>query len=367
MPVLRRIRRALFGEGGSLLGEPPLAAADLTRVMQQSSRPYGGFYALLVFATLIATCGLLANSAATIIGAMIIAPLMSPIMSFAFAIVIIDRNLLIRSLFTVVTGACLVIGVAFLVAELVGLRIAGSEILNRTQPTLLDLGVALAAGAAGAFAYVRPGVATAIAGVAIAVALAPPLAVVGIGLAIGNETSIDVLKVTFANVTEASGAYDVAIGAFILFFTNLAGIAIAAALIFVASGYGQWKKALAGILVTGVVASFLIHPLDVSLRQIYLRSLFLIQIGELMASDPDLYSGKARLQSLDISYLDEALFVDIDMLAPKDEMERAEERIDVLYQHLIEQHGQVFELRVDIIPVEFATIEKKPSADLSTR
>ncbi len=219
---LARAQRALIGDWKSLV-EQPITAADLTKLMKQSSLPYFGFYVLLAFAVVISTFGLLANSAATIIGGMIIAPLMNPIISFAFSIVIAERILFIRSLFTLVTGVCLVVGIAYLSVEFLGLRLVGSEILARTRPTLLDLGVALAAGGAAAFAYTRRGVYGAIAGVAIAVALVPPLAVAGIGLALGREGTA-VSTTSFAELGLHSGAADVSVGAFTLFLTNLTGI-----------------------------------------------------------------------------------------------------------------------------------------------
>ena len=101
------------------------------------------FFILLALATAIATLGLLSNSAATIIGAMIIAPLMIPIMSLAFSLVILNFRLASYSLVKLVLGVILTVLIAFLSTEIIGFKIPGSEILARTEPTLLDLGVAI--------------------------------------------------------------------------------------------------------------------------------------------------------------------------------------------------------------------------------
>ena len=159
------------------------------------------FSVLLALATFIATFGLLSNSAATIIGAMIVAPLMVPIIGLAYALVTLNFRLLNYSLLRLIYGIILTVLIAFISTEIIGLRIPESEILARTEPTLLDLGVAIAAGTAGAFACSNRSISDAIPGVAISVALVPPLCVVGIGLGASN--------------LPISG------GAFILFFDEL--------------------------------------------------------------------------------------------------------------------------------------------------
>ncbi|PZO23306.1 MAG: hypothetical protein DCF25_00465 [Leptolyngbya foveolarum] len=140
-----------------VLLEKPVSPKKLSFLLIQTSLPSFGFYFMLTLATMIATLGLLSNSAATIIGAMIVAPLMGPIVSAAYALVTADHKLLSRSLLTI-----------------------------------LDLGVAVSAGGAGAFAMTRKSISNAIAGVAIAVALVPPLCVSGIGLGLGSDAVMGV-------------------------------------------------------------------------------------------------------------------------------------------------------------------------------
>ena len=167
-------------------------------------------------------------------------------MSLAHGLVIARYARIIRSLLTILAGVLVVVGLSYSVTEQVGIAIAGSEILSRTQPTLLDLGVAIAAGAAAAFAYSRSSVMNSIAGVAIAVALVPPLAVVGIGLAIGHTPNTDLqysLKEAGLDVKVES----IAQGAFLLFMTNLVAIVVSAGIVMISQGYGSVKRGLFGV------------------------------------------------------------------------------------------------------------------------
>ena len=212
--------------------ESPLPAEEIDALMRQAAVPSRGFFFMLILSTAIATFGLLSNSAPAIIGAMIIAPLMAPILGLAYGIVVVDGYQISHSVVTVVVGTAVVVLFAFLTTSLIGLRIAGSEILDRTSPTLLDLGIAMCAGAAGAYAYSRKSIANSIAGVAIAVALVPPLAVTGVGLAMNRRATADV-GLSFSEIGLYSGGDGIAYGAFLLFLTNLAGIVVVAGMVLV--------------------------------------------------------------------------------------------------------------------------------------
>lgn len=181
-----------------------------------------GFWTLLVLSEVIATLGVLADSTAVVIGAMLVAPLMTPIMGVSAAIVSGWLKRVTTSFLTVVGGVIVAISVAWIVAvwapHLVPIA-SNSQITSRVSPTMLDLMVAIAAGAAGAYTLVDRRVSSSIAGVAIAVALIPPLGVVG--------------------VTLQTGRYDDAAGAFLLFLTNLVAIILAASIVFLISGFAQ--------------------------------------------------------------------------------------------------------------------------------
>ena len=181
------------------------------------------FAVLMFFATLIASYGIIADSTATVIGAMIVAPLMTPIMATAAALVMGRMDRAAQALLIVIGG---VIGAIFL-SWLVGVTFiigiinvnTNAQILSRTSPSLVDLAAALASGGAGAFAISRKDISDTLPGVAIAIALVPPLAVVGLTL--------------------SQGAYDDAWGAFLLFATNFLSILLAGGGVLALLGLGQ--------------------------------------------------------------------------------------------------------------------------------
>jgi uncharacterized hydrophobic protein (TIGR00271 family) len=148
-----------------------------------------------------------ADSTATVIGAMIVAPLMTPILGAGFALVLADQRRMLRSLGFVVGGALLVVAVAYVFGVLDPVPVVAatnSQVAARVSPQVIDLIAALATGLVGAFALVREDVSDTLPGVAIAISLVPPLAVVGLTL--------------------EGGAPDEALGALLLFATNVTAI-----------------------------------------------------------------------------------------------------------------------------------------------
>lgn len=180
--------------------------------ISEASRFSNEFFILLMASTIIASLGLLQNSTAVIIGAMLIAPLMMPILGFALGVIWGDRFLIFRSLFSLIAGSGIAITTAFFLgAMLPGITI-NSEMAGRIHPGFYDIIIALASGFVGAYAYANPKISNSISGVAIAVALMPPLATLGIMLGMFN--------------------FKAAFGAFLLFSINLIGISVAAVLVF---------------------------------------------------------------------------------------------------------------------------------------
>lgn len=203
---VQRIREGVFFEG-------PDVSSRLSR-----------FWLLLVLAGIIATAGVIADSTATVIGAMIVAPLMTPILGIVMAIILGDRDNLLRSLLLVVTGAACVVLIGFLLGHLVSYDVVAatnSQVAGRVSPRVIDLIAALATGAVGSIALARSDIADTLPGVAIAISLVPPLAVVGLTLAAG--------------ATADAG------GAMLLFGTNVA--AILASGIVVMAIYRAWSHA----------------------------------------------------------------------------------------------------------------------------
>ena len=189
MNTLEHMRDAVFFEG--------------PEIGQRLSR----FWILIVLASVIAAAGVVADSAATVIGAMIVAPLMTPILGTMLSVLIADRTNLIRSLSLVVGGALAAIAIGWLIVLTVVTDVVAetnSQVVGRVSPRLIDLLSALATGAVGSVALVRRDVSDTLPGVAIAISLVPPLSVVGL--------------------TFEAGAWGQSFGALLLFLTNVAAI-----------------------------------------------------------------------------------------------------------------------------------------------
>ena len=293
--------------------ESPMPPEELKQNFEQNSIPSFSFYFLLSLATIIATLGLLSDSNATIIGAMIIAPLMNPIMSLAYGIVVGNRLLMRRSGLTLVTGICLTILIAHFITGAIDITIARQEIIARGNPNLLDLGVAMASGAAAAFAYTRKGVINALSGVAIAVALVPPLSVVGIGLSLGNKLSIGLgLSLPEKNL---------ALGAFLLFITNLVGIIFCAVIIFLSQKYGNIFYALKGLIISLIALFVIALPLNFSFQEIILQAQVRQGLNILISSRPEILE-KAIIRSINIRMKKsknsnkKVIYIEMGMFAP---------------------------------------------------
>jgi len=232
---------------------PPGEISELRRDLFGEARLESSFVALVVGSGLIATFGLLNNSVAIIIGAMIIAPFMRPIRALSFGILEGDLALFQRSMRSILVGSGLTIALASLVTMSLDVTEFGSEVLSRTQPNLLDLGVAVAAGAISGYAKVEEKVGDAVAGTAIAVALAPPLCVIGLGLPLG-----------FAGTD-----WGISQGALLLFLTNWVGITLACMIVFIMAGYtpANTPNTRRALSVTFSITLALMLPLGLSLRQ----------------------------------------------------------------------------------------------------
>jgi uncharacterized hydrophobic protein (TIGR00271 family) len=190
---------------------------DVYKQIREGAQPKVDFFVMIGLSAAIATFGLLQNSPAVIIGAMLVAPLMAAIFGLSLGIVRGDVRMLQRAATATLRGMLLAIAAAALLTLVIPDRVLTNEVMLRTHPNLLDLGVALASGAAGAYALCRREVSASLPGVAIAAALVPPLATVGIGLARWNGP--------------------VAGGALLLFITNLVAITGAGGLVFLWLGF----------------------------------------------------------------------------------------------------------------------------------
>jgi len=210
---------------------PPVTKERLGEVhvqLRESSKPDFDYFVLVMLSCIIATFGLLIDSAATIIGAMLVAPLMSPILGIGLASIRGDTTLLKNAVSAIARGAVLAVLLSTFIVwwndmmPFVTLQDLPDEVLSRTRPSPIDLGVALAGGLAATFALVQPQLSAALPGVAIATALMPPLCAIGVGVALGN--------------------WDVALGALLLFITNAVTIAASSIFLFYVMGFSLGRK-----------------------------------------------------------------------------------------------------------------------------
>ena len=246
--------------------ESRIPRKELYQARIASSKPSLGFFVLLLCAAVIATLGLIANSTAVVIGAMIVAPLMDPILSLAFALSISNNKLAKRSLLTVVIGVLTVIATAALLSSLLDVSEVNREMTSRTAPNLIDLGVAVAAAVAGSFSMTRERLSNSLAGVAIAVALVPPLCVCGIGLSMGNE-----VVAVFGRGTVAGLTNQISEGSFLLFLANLIGITVASLFVFLVQRYGSVLQCWRNLVLWLGLLGLLCIPLSSSLHDFSIK------------------------------------------------------------------------------------------------
>ncbi len=188
----------------------------LFETLQSGSLWRFDFFALIGLSTAIATLGLLQSSAAVVIGAMLVAPLMTPILGAGLGLVQGNLPLLRDAAKALLYGYLTALVIGIFLGAVVPLPELTAELLARGGPTLLDLGVAWLSGIAAAYCLGRPGLVAALPGVAIAAALVPPIATTGVSIAQGQVAN--------------------ARGAALLFGTNVVAIVLGAGLAFYAAG-----------------------------------------------------------------------------------------------------------------------------------
>lgn len=249
-------------------------------MLRDNARLSVPFTLLMTLSAMLATFGLFLNSAPVVIGAMVLAPMMSPLVSLAMAILRNEGKLLKASLLTFVIGAGLTLLVAALTAMLLPYEQATAEISARLQPNLLDLGVAIVSGIAAAYAHARENVQKSLPGIAIAVALVPPACVMGIGL----------------------GWLDWAVisGAGLLFLTNLIGITLAGMFTFLCLGFAPAFKVNRGL----GFSLLLIVLVSIPLYQAFMNTVVYQRIEKTISTQTYQVNGK-RVELSNVSALPE--------------------------------------------------------------
>ena len=363
--LVRRRIKAIFlrftGEWRPLL-EPHIASEQIAKEMKAASFPTTSFFVLLALSSAIATFGLLANSAPAIIGAMIIAPLMTPIMGLSYGVVQTSWSQIVRSAMTVFLGVVVVMAISFLSARYIEIKVAGTEMLSRAFPSLLDLGVAIAAGAAGAFSLSRESIKNSLAGVAISVSLVPPLAVAGIGLALGRKATADV-GLSFREVGLFSGGTDIAVGAFVLFLTNLAAIVVVAGTVMAIQGYARWTRGIIGLVCAIAVSIVLMQPLSEELEKLRVKSMVLRLVKTLPVTHPHTFESTLRLDTLRVRTEDDVLYVHGEGTVARDKVEGLPARLELFRHELEEKVGEPVIIEIEAIPVDLVVIRSAPDGD----
>ncbi|QYJ79717.1 TIGR00341 family protein [Shewanella acanthi] len=238
------------------------------------------FLAMNTLAAIIASYGLLANSAAVVIGAMIVAMLFSPILGLALGLVEGEKLLVRHSIKSIVVGSIVVYATALLIGFVHSDIPITPEIMARTSPNFLDLMVAFAGGAAGAYATISPRLSTSFVGVAIATALVPPLCASAILLGHGD--------------------FALARGAFLLTFTNIIAIQFVSSVVLWLNGFHGfyfWQKSsiwelLKRNVISIVLLVLLVVALSYNLQNVVARQLYeskvIRVVGEELLSYPNL-------------------------------------------------------------------------------
>jgi uncharacterized hydrophobic protein (TIGR00271 family) len=292
---------------------------ELFVALRDDARASPSFQVLMVLSVLIALAGLYSNSAPVIIGAMILAPLMSPIVSLAMGLARSDPGMIRTALGTLLVGVAWGLACGILMAWAMPLDIPTHEMTLRMAPNLLDLMVAVVSGVACAYANAKKEIAKSLAGVAIAVALVPPLSVVGIGIGWAD--------------------WAMAAGAALLLVTNLVGIALAASVTFWALGFSPFRRARAGLGISLLILAIITVPLSLSFAHLVER----VQILE------KLPKGTMQFEdySVQVDHADVTLgappLVTL-VLASRESLGTAQ--VDEIKAHIVEKLGQPIQLEV---------------------
>ncbi|CAK6694265.1 hypothetical protein ICNINCKA_01587 [Synechococcus sp. CBW1107] len=316
---------------------------------QQDARLDQVFVVLTLGSTLIATLGLLANSAAVVIGAMIIAPWITPLRATAFGILRGRLPQVIQGLVTLLVGAMITVSLSLLLGKLAGLPDFGNEVLSRTAPNLLDLGIALVAGGIAAYAKVRSEAVSSLAGTAIAVALVPPVCVMGLLL--------------------SADQWNLALGAGLLYLTNLMGILSGCLVVLAKSGPGLRHHmrrsrlslislALTAVLVIPLTSSFL--DLVRQSRQQTLQRELQSTIQNLLVRETVTLGQEAQLDGMTIDWSQNPPLIRVVVRASRPDVP-SPKQVAAVQKLVNERQGLRFRLVVERSAVEVVGPETEPN------
>lgn len=307
---------------------------------------WSGRYAfLIIISAAISLLGLLMPSVAVLIGAMLLSPLMMPIIGLGFGIATLDFPEIRRAATALILGAGVAVALSVVLILLSPVQTITSEIAGRTQPTLFDLLVALLSAVAGGYALIR-GRGGTVVGVAIAIALMPPLVVVGFGI--------------------ATTSWVVFSGALLLFLTNAITIALTAALVARCYGFGShlsphhtgWQ-----LVLFTVAIGLLSVPLGAGLRRIAFEAVAQRQVRDALNDD---FPAGARLSQVEIDHGADPVRVRAVMLTPRIEPGADRKLADDLRRRLarpVDVHVDQVRISPETGAVEAAQIARAGNSD----
>lgn len=336
--ILRNNIRERFSYLNSRKVAPQDLHQMLVELVEESTLDLN-YVVLILGSCAIATLGLLSNSTAVIIGAMIVAPLMLPIRGIAFGALEGDVILFRKGLIAIVVGTLLAIVLAWFLGSVVGLPEFGSEVVARSKPTLLDLGIAVAAGGISGFAKVEPKVSTSLAGTAIAVALMPPICVIGLGL--------------------SQADWSLSLGATLLYLTNLLGITLSCMLMFLIAGCTPLHRARKALGWTLAFTAILLLPLGVSFVALTRQARLEASLKQALLNRTITFERVVLLQS-DVNWLTEPPEVRLNVRT-KEVLTPTQVRL--LEEFIEKETGQKFTLIFEVGQVEEVRREKLTQPD----
>lgn len=294
------------------------------------------FLALMGLSVTIASLGIIADSTAVVIGAMLVAPLMGPVVAIAAAVVMAWPQRVLRSSLLVAASAAGSVALGYAISLLIpgdSYPLPG-ELVARTSPNLLDMGIALAAGAAGAYGQMRRLASDALPGVAVAVALVPPLAVAGIALQLWE--------------------WQMALGAFMLFVVNVVGIVLSASFTFIAAGFVPGRRLLtgnstiaSGVRWSAVAVLIVVFPLQFGRGRVLPPSDHTAVVTAAVEDFVDLNQGYAEVVDVSIDILDGVTDVDVVVASPV-----GGPQVSALAQHVAETVGGPVTLKLQVVTAQ---------------
>lgn len=259
----------------------------LIKTIDKGIHPSVSYFLQLVCSTIIAVLGLITNSTAVVIGAMIISPMIWPIVGVTLSIITTRRHLARKSASLLLSSIVVVLLISILVTLIVPTNGFSTEIQARTNPTLLDLFIALASSIIGITAIYHPKISSTTPGVAISISLLPPLAVSGIGIAFGS--------------------FDVFWGSFLLFAANtgamvFAGVITLYFLKFRPRYKNEKKRLRIGFLVSLVFMGILSIPLTLYLKDTLKRTEIKELAKKTITHELSIISQDSRLETVNINF-----------------------------------------------------------------